>query len=66
MDISKLTDNGLKSLHKAMHDCVVKDDATVEAHKIYRVRATEDWKLQSDAFERELSTRGLSFDPVPW
>ncbi|MFC3051392.1 hypothetical protein [Kordiimonas pumila] len=66
MDISKLSDNGLQSLHLAMRDCVIKDESTPEEEKVYRVRATSDWKQQSDEFEAELKKRGLPFDAVPW
>lgn len=66
-DITKMSDNGLKGMQRAVRDRLADEDAQPAGQeKIYGVREYPDWKAQSDEMETELDRRGISYDKVPW
>ncbi len=66
-DITKMSMNGLKGMHRAIHDRLVEEDNQPQGQeKIYDVRGQTDWREQADEMEAELTRRGIPFTPVPW
>lgn len=66
VNIGAFSNDGLRSLHSALLEAFVKDEAAPGDKKPYGVRQTGDWKEWSDALESELQKRHMSFTKVPW
>ncbi|MGO8954969.1 MAG: hypothetical protein ACLPWS_01115 [Rhodomicrobium sp.] len=66
MNIPGLSDQSLRDLHKLIREALAKDDASTTGAKAYGVREYPDWKRDADAFEAEMTARGISFDKIDW
>lgn len=66
-DISKMSDNGLKVMHRATRDRLLEEDGLPKGQeKVYGVRKHNDWRMQADEMEAELDRRGHTYDKIPW
>jgi len=65
MNIPDLSDELLRALHRLIHEAL-SDDASPDGAKSYGVREYPDWKRDADAFEAEMTKRGIPFDPIDW
>ena len=66
-DITKMSENGLVAMQRAIRDRLLEEDELPEGHeKIYGLRQFNDWKIQADEIEAELDRRGATYDKVPW
>jgi hypothetical protein len=67
MDMRKLSNSGLTTLHNAIHDALKTDDETPpDVDKPFGVRQFADWRDWGQWLETELTARKLSFVPVRW
>lgn len=67
MNIPEFSTNGLRALHQAILDALVKDDNTPSGEeKPYGAREFPDWRKMSDELEAELSKRNVAFQRIPW
>lgn len=70
MDITKLSDNGLISLHDGVRRAYEFDEANpanvAAGDNFFSVRQFPDWAVWRDALEEELANRGISYSPVTW
>jgi hypothetical protein len=66
MDISKLLDAELKHLHDAIVSRKAEEFAVPVEDQVYGVRKYPDWKEQADAFEAEMTKRGIAFRQIRW
>ncbi|MER8639306.1 hypothetical protein [Mesorhizobium sp. M1365] len=67
MDISKLSDNGLKAFHKSVRTVAAADAANPQKNDpYYGVAEYPDWAQHRDEIEAELKSRGIPFNPVQW
>ena len=67
MDITKLSDNGLKSFHLSVQKAAEADAANPQKNDpYYGVAEYPDWALHRDEIEAELERREIPFDPVKW
>lgn len=66
-DITKMSDNGLRAMQRAIRDRLLEEDELPEGQeKVYGLRQFNDWKIQADEIETELDRRGVSYDKIPW
>lgn len=66
MNIPGLSDSSLRDLHALIAEVLAADDQLPEGKKRWGVREYSDWRRQSDAFEAEMTKRGLPFTPTKW
>lgn len=67
MDITKLSENGLKSFHLSIRKVAEADAANPQkSDPYYGVAEYADWAQIRDEIEAELERRGIPFDPVEW
>lgn len=70
MDITKLSDNGLKSLHLSVKKAVASDEERKvrgdNSEPYYGVYEFHDWKIWRDTLEAEMTNRKLEFESVIW
>lgn len=67
MDVQKLSENGLKGLHKSIRKALDADKANPnKADPWYGVEEFPDWGQFRDELESELKRRHLPFDPITW
>lgn len=65
MDITKLSDNGLKSLHEGVRKAAASDAVNPNKRDpYYGVNEFSDWATWRDALESELGARLIDYDPV--
>jgi hypothetical protein len=66
-DITKMSDNGLRAMQRAIRDRLLEEDELPEGQeKVYGLRQFNDWKIQADEIESELDRRGACYDKIPW
>jgi hypothetical protein len=65
MNIPGLMDQSLRDLHALIAECLAADD-NAPGERPFGVREYRDWRRQADAFEAELRTRNLAFNPIQW
>ena len=67
MNIPGFSTSGLLMMHNSIHQALAVDDNIEKGKdKPYGVREYRDWKEMSDAIEKELTTRAIKFQAVPW
>lgn len=61
----KLSDSSLKDLHQSIRYSLEYDDNLPQnQEKLYYVREIADWKTHKNAIEKELTNRGIPFEPI--
>lgn len=67
MYIPGFSTNGLLMMHDGIRKALADDDSIPDGKdKTYGVREFSDWKQLSDAIEKELAKRRVTFESVPW
>lgn len=65
MDVTKISDGGLKSLHKSVAQAAAADAKNLDKHHpYYGVNDFPDWAIWRDMLEGELQRRGIKYTPV--
>lgn len=66
-DVSGFSDSGLQKLQLAALHAFQSDEGRPAGQpKVYGVREFSDWRLWSDALERELDKRGIGYEKIRW
>ena len=65
LSVELLSDGAVRKLHDAVREAFDADERD-PTNAVHGVRQLGDWRAVADLLERELTTRGMVFVPVPW
>ena len=66
MNLPGFTTKTLLEFHAKVMECLRKDDENPNTLKDYEVRSINDWRTFADGIEAELTSRGTTFQAIPW
>ncbi len=66
MDLSRLTDQSIVDLHKAIADALAMDVAASADSRPSAAREYLVWRAQADACEVEMTARSIDFVAIDW
>ena len=66
MDLSRLIDESIIDLHKAIADALAMDVATAADSRPSAAREYLAWRAQADACELEMTARSIDFVAIDW
>lgn len=67
MNISGISENGLKMLHESIRNALEHDDALPAGQeKTYGVREHKDWREFCEQIEADLDVRSAKFTKISW
>jgi hypothetical protein len=66
MNIPECSTPLLMEFQRLIARCLSDDDRNPGPEKKFGVRGFRDWRQIADEIERELSKRGVTFEPIAW
>jgi hypothetical protein len=64
--ITELSSGTIEELHRTLLKALLEEDRLPAEQRTKGVREHPDWRQESDALEKELASRGISFTRIPW